>query len=262
MSEPEPIARNRFLRGLRSRRRQLGLWASLGSVNAVEVLACAAPDWILFDLEHTASTMCDAVNACRVCENYGVELLVRPPSSGAAVVKRLLDAGVRTLLLPQIRSASEAEKAIAAARYPPVGIRGVASSTRNTKWGRHRDHLRELGDEVAIILQIETAEALRELEAILHLPGLDGIFVGPADLAANLGHLGNALHPEVVQAQESIRRAAASYGLPAGVFTTQMKDALSALEAGFSFVAIAQDSEMLLRTAGAALTFLRSSTDI
>jgi 2-keto-3-deoxy-L-rhamnonate aldolase RhmA len=255
------IAPNRFLQGLHGDRRQLGLWASLGSINAVEVLACASPDWILFDLEHTASTIGDAANACRVCENCGVELLVRPPSSDPAVVKRLLDCGVRTLLLPQIRSATEAFNAITAARYPPAGIRGVASSTRNTKWGNHREHLRELGDQVAIILQIETSEAVRELEEILRLPGLDGIFVGPADLAANLGHLGDTLHAEVIEAQQSIRNAAARVGIPAGLFTTQIKDALSALQEGFSFVAVAQDAALLLSSAKAVLSALRPAAD-
>ncbi len=238
---------NRFKRGLAEARPQIGLWLSLASPTAAEVAANAGFDWLLIDMEHSPNDLGDVVHQMRATVGGSAEPVVRVPWNEPVIVKRLLDAGARSFLFPFVQSAEEARRAVAATRYPPDGIRGFAGTTRANFYGRVPDYPKRAAGEICILVQAETRKAVGEIEPIAAVEGIDGIFIGPADLAADMGHIGDTQHAEVqtaiLEAGARIKRA----GKAPGFLSLREDETRKVLAAGFVFVAVGTDVSLLAR---------------
>lgn len=225
-----------------------GMWQALANNYTADICARAGYDWLLFDGEHSPNTAQTLLAQLQAVAPHPVEPIARVPSADPVAIKQYLDLGFTTLLVPMIDSADEAAKAVAATRYPPHGIRGVASATaRATAFGLDSTYLGEVADRVTVIVQIESRAALDDIDAIAATKGVDALFIGPADLSASLGHLGNPGHAEV---QEAIRHAKAridAAGKPAGIFALSPEDARARANQGFAFISIATDIGLLLQ---------------
>ena len=189
------LPRNRFKAALAEGRPQIGLWVSLIDGLAAEAVAGAGFDWLLLDTEHSPGHEASVLAQLQALAPYPLTPIVRPVTNDTALIKRFLDIGVQTLLIPYVQSAAEAEAAVAAMRYPPRGVRGVSTLTRATGYGRVSDYLRRAEEELCLLVQIETRAGLDALEAIAAVDGVDGLFIGPSDLSASLGHLGDPATP-------------------------------------------------------------------
>lgn len=241
-----------------------GLWLSLASADAAEALAHAGFDWLCIDMEHAPNDTADVTAQLRAiaAAHLPSEPVVRVPAREPWLVKRVLDAGARTVMFPNIDSAEAAAHAVRLTRYPsadtPDGLRGVAGVVRASAFGARRDYLQTANAQIATIVQIESARALDELDEIAATPGVDCLFVGPSDLAASLGYLGDTRHPEVQGALERVLDAARKAGVAAGIFALDVAGARQYREAGFGFISLAVDVVWLVRAARAALQEARS----
>ncbi|AWN45628.1 4-hydroxy-2-oxoheptanedioate aldolase [Methylobacterium terrae] len=238
---------NRFKRALREGRQQIGLWCSLPGSYAAEAVAGSGYDWLLFDTEHSPGDPLTVLPQLQAVVPYGVSAVVRPAANDAVLIKRFLDLGAQTLLIPTVQDEHEARAAVAATRYPPEGVRGVSGLTRATRFGRVADYAGRAAEELCLLVQVETQAALDRLEAICAVEGVDGVFVGPADLAASLGHAGEPGHPEVVAAVEDAVRRIRAAGKPAGILTPDPAFAKTCIAIGTTFTAVAIDVGVLAR---------------
>ena len=245
------IPKNAFKRALAQGRRPIGFWLSLGSPAVAELVAGAGYDWVLVDTEHAPNELPDVIDQLRALEGGTAAAVVRPAWNDPVLVKRLLDAGAQSLLVPFVRNREEAERAVAATRYPPRGIRGVATITRASRYGRVDDYIRAAEDELCVVVQLETRASLAELEAIAAVPGVDALFVGPSDLAADLGHRGDPRHPEVQAVIADACGRCARLGKPLGTFAPIEDDARRYLDMGVRFAAVGADAVVLRRGADA-----------
>src|SRR6266581_356851 len=211
------VPANPFKQAIREGRPQIGLWSSLCSNLATEVLAGAGFDWILLDTEHAPNELPMVFGQLQALVGGTAAPVVRPAWNDMVLMKRLLDIGVQNFLVPYVQTPEEARAAVAATRYPPEGIRGVAVTHRANRYGRVKDYFRRANEEICLILQIETRLALQNLEAIAAVEGVDALFIGPSDLAAAFGHLGDYGHAEVRSAIEDafkrIRKASKAPGI-------------------------------------------------
>ncbi|MDO4263821.1 MAG: HpcH/HpaI aldolase/citrate lyase family protein [Deinococcus sp.] len=233
---------------------QYGYWLALAHPYAAEAAAGAGYDWLVIDAEHAPNTVPSVLAQLQALAPYPGEAVVRPVSGDRALIKQLLDIGARTLLVPMVDTAEQAADVVAATRYPPAGVRGVASAlVRASRWGSREGYLTRAEEELCVLVQVETALALQNLDAIAATEGVDGVFVGPADLSASLGRLGQPNHPEVQaaiwDAAERIRAA----GKAAGILAVNEADARRYLEWGYTFVAVGVDVMSLTQGARAAL---------
>ena len=243
---------NRFKAALRDGRPQIGVWNSLGGPTACEVLASRGFDWVVVDTEHAPVDVMDVLPALQTIAGYpGVSAVVRPAIGDWVVIKRLLDLGAQTLLVPYVQSAEEAEDLVRAMRYPPRGVRGVAGQSRASRFGLVEGYARDADEELCLIVQVETRPALDALEAIATVEGVDGVFIGPSDLAASLGHPGEPMHPEVVAAIEGAIERLKAVGVPAGILTLNGDFARRCMELGAAFTAVATDVGLLVSAATA-----------
>ena len=242
---------NGFKRALAARKPQIGFWCTLPGGYAAEVLAGAGFDWLLFDTEHSPADPITVLPQLQAAAPYDVASVVRTAWNDTVLIKRFLDIGAQTLLVPYVQSAAEARAAVAATRFPPRGVRGVSGSNRATRFGRVTGYATRADEELCLLVQVETAEAVAEIEAIAAVEGVDGIFVGPNDLAASLGHPGDLGHPEVVAAVEGAITRVVRTGKPAGTLTIDRAVARRALELGAGFVAVGLDAALLARGAEA-----------
>jgi 4-hydroxy-2-oxoheptanedioate aldolase len=240
---------NAFKRALAEGRTQIGLWTSLGTGTAAEILSGAGFDWLLIDTEHSPTELPMVLDQLRAIEGSGVTPIVRPAWNDAVIIKRLLDLGVQSLLVPYVQSAEEARRAVAATRYPPQGFRGVAVVHRANRYGRVKDYHVQANREMCVLVQIETRRALAELEAIAAVDGVDGLFIGPSDLAGDLGYLGNNRHPEAVAVFADACARARKAGKPIGILAPVEEDARRYLEMGFTYVAVGSDIGVLRNAA-------------
>ncbi|WP_305969684.1 MULTISPECIES: HpcH/HpaI aldolase/citrate lyase family protein [unclassified Mameliella] len=237
------LKKNTFKAGLQEGRLQHGIWCCMTDPLAAEMMAACGYDWMLFDCEHSPMDPIRVLPMLQAVAPYPVSALARPASLNAPEMKRLLDIGAQTLIIPYVQNAEEAAEAAAAVAYPPAGIRGVAGMTRASKFGRIADYHATSRDELCLIVQVETVEAMGQIEAIATVPGIDGIFVGPADLAASMGFPGKPAHPEVQAAViDGIKRIRAA-GKPAGTLITDPAFGQKAIDAGVAF--IAQDLDLV-----------------
>jgi 2,4-dihydroxyhept-2-enedioate aldolase (EC 4.1.2.-) len=228
---------NTFKRALREGRLQRGIWCTLSDTLAAEMLAGCGFDWLMFDTEHSALDPIAVLPLLQAVAPYPVTPIVRPGALNPPEIKKLLDLGAQTLLVPMIHDAAAAALAVAAVTYPPEGIRGVSGMTRASRFARVPAYHRRAREEICLIVQVESVEALGNIEAIAAVPGIDAIFVGPADLAASFGFPGEPSHPEVTAAVlDAIRRIAAA-GLPAGILTSDNAVYDAAIAAGARFAA-------------------------
>ena len=245
------LPRNAFKRALGEGRLQLGLWCSLLGGYSAEIIAGSGFDWLLLDTEHSPGDPGTVLGQLQAVAPYPVTPIVRPPSNDAVAIKRFLDIGAQTLLVPFVQTPEEAEAAVRAVTYPPQGIRGVSGITRATRFGRIPDYGRRAADELCLLVQVETAEALGNLEAIASVPGVDGVFIGPADLGASLGYIGEPSHPKVMKAVADAIRRIKACGKPAGILTSDAAFAQNCIDQGALFVAVGVDAALLARSSEA-----------
>ncbi|TAL81187.1 MAG: 4-hydroxy-2-oxoheptanedioate aldolase [Candidimonas sp.] len=242
------ILTNTFKRRLRQGQPQIGLWLALAHPITAEICAGAGFDWLLIDGEHAPNTLQTMLPQLQAIAPYPVAPVVRPSWNDPVQIKQLLELGAQTLLIPMVQSGAEAAAAVAAVRYPPQGVRGVGSSlARSSRWNRITDYLQRANDEICVLIQIETPQGVAALDDILACGGVDGVFIGPADLSANMGHLGNPEHPDVVKLiDDAITRIARS-GKAAGILHSDIAKARHFLDLGATFVAVGVDSSVLAR---------------
>ena len=238
--------RNEFKKALHARRPQIGLWMSLANAYTAEICATAGFDWLLIDGEHGPNDVRSMLAQLQAVAAYPGHAVVRAVSDDVALVKQLLDIGAQTLLVPMIDTAEQARRMVGATRYAPEGVRGVGSFiARVSRWGEREDYLAHANEEVCLLVQVESQTGLDNLDAICAVDCVDGVFIGPADLAASLGHRGNPGHPEVLAAiDEAIRRIVAS-GKAAGILSTDAALARHYLALGATFVAVGMDVRLL-----------------
>lgn len=224
----------------------LGLWQALANPYTAEISAGAGYDWLLFDGEHAPNTPQTLVAQLQAVSAFPVHPIARPPVGEAAVIKQYLDIGFETLLVPMVDSAAQAQALVAATRFPPRGVRGVASATsRASGFGANTSYLAQAHERTALICQIETRAGLAALEEIAAVDGVDALFIGPSDLAASLGHLGNPRYPDVQMAIANALEIIRAAGKPAGIFALDADDARARIAQGFSFVSIGTDIGVL-----------------
>ncbi len=241
------LPRNEFKHAIRAGKQQVGLWVSLANAYSAEIVAGSGFDWLLLDGEHSPNDPATIVSQLQAVEPYPVSAIVRPAWNDKVLIKRYLDIGAQSLLIPYVQNANEAAEAVAAIRYPTRGVRGVAGVTRASRFGRVADYAKRAEEELCLLVQIETREGLESLEAIAKTDGVDGVFIGPADLAAALGHLGNQQHPEVQSAiQDAIKRIR-GLGKPAGILATDEASTRRYIEWGTTFTAVGLDAMVLAR---------------
>ncbi len=238
---------NAFKRGLAARRHQLGLWCSLPGAYAAEIVAGSGFDWLMFDTEHSPGDPITVLAQLQAAAPYPVSAVVRPAFNDTVLIKRFLDIGAQTLLIPFVQDEHEAAAAVAAMRYPPEGVRGVSSVSRATGFGRVADYGRKAAAELCLLVQVETVEAVERLEKIAAVPGVDGIFIGPGDLGASMGYVGQPGHPAVKAMIEDIIRRLAACGMPSGILTPDTAFAKHCIELGTSFTAVGMDAGILAR---------------
>lgn len=229
----------------------LGTWVMSASPLVAEAIGHAGFDWAVLDMEHSPLELPGVVQMLQALATTKLVPIVRLPANDAVLFKRLLDAGASTLMVPFVQSAAEARRAVAATRYPPLGMRGVAGMSRATRYGTLRLDTQAADAGVALILQLETPQALDALEEIAAVEGVDALFIGPADLAAALGHLGNPRHREVQAAIDGAIGRIAATGKASGIFALDADDAMVRLADGVCFVSIGTDIGLLARGAEA-----------
>jgi 4-hydroxy-2-oxoheptanedioate aldolase len=238
---------NKFKHSLVAGRQQIGLWVSLASAYSAELVAGSGFDWLLIDTEHSPNEVDTTLAQLQAAAAWPVSAVVRPAWNDKVLVKRHLDIGAQTLLIPYVQSEEEARAAVEAVRFPPRGVRGVAGMTRATRFGRVDDYAKRADRELCLLVQVETRAGLDALEAITRCDGVDGVFIGPADLAAGLGHLGEIAHPEVQSAiRDGIARIRAC-GKGAGILATDEPSARRYIEWGTTFTAVGMDAMILAR---------------
>ncbi len=238
---------NSFKQALREGRPQIGLWSSLCSNLTMEIIAGSGFDWLLIDTEHAPNELPAVFNHLQSCVGGTAAPVVRIAWNDAILFKRFLDIGTQNFLVPWVQNADEARAAARAVRYPPQGIRGVAVTHRANKWGRVTDYYQRANDEVCVLVQLETRAALSQIEAIGAVEGVDGLFIGPSDLAADMGHLGNNRHPDVKALIEEALPRILKTGKAAGILAPVEEDAKHWLKLGFSYVAVGSDLGVLAR---------------
>ena len=250
---------NRFKQALKDGQQQIGLWNSIPGPLVAEALAGCGFDWVVIDTEHAPTDVPDVLGMLQAMAPYPVSAVVRPAANDPVLIKRLLDFGAQTLILPYIQSAEEAQAAVAAVRYAPRGMRGVAGLTRASRFGAVPDYTRRADAEICLILQVETALALSRIEEIAATDGVDGLFIGPADLAASMGHPGALDHPAVKAAiKDAIRRITAT-GKPAGILTSDAAFARACMGWGTRFTAVGMDIGLMLQAARGLAASYRSA---
>ncbi|WP_019546581.1 aldolase/citrate lyase family protein [Streptomyces sulphureus] len=242
------MATSRWAELLTGDRPQIGMWLAAGSPYCAEICAGSGLDWFLLDQEHAPNDLHSTLAQLQALAPYPPEVVVRPVDGEPAKIKQLLDIGVRNLMVPMVENARQAEVSVAATRYPPHGIRGVGSAlARASRWNRRAGYLAEADAELTLTVQIESPEAVGRLKEIASVEGVDAVFLGPADLAAAMGHLGEPEHPEVVATIERALGTIVSCGKPAGVNAFNETYARRYLAAGARFVLVGADVTLLAR---------------
>jgi len=232
---------NSFRADLRAGKRLIGCWCSLANPITTEVLGVAGFDWILLDGEHSPNDVITFIPQLMALKDSVSAPVVRPSWNNPVELKRLLDGGFYNFLIPFIESADEARRAVAATRYPPQGFRGVSVAQRSNRYGTVAGYFEGVNEQICVMVQIESGKGVAAAAEIAAVDGVDGLFVGPSDLAAGLGHLGNANHPEVQDAMARIFAAAKAAGKPVGILAGVEADARRYLAQGATFVAVGSD---------------------
>ena len=252
------LPQNPFKRALKAGKPQIGLWSSRSSNYTVEVIAGAGFDWLLLDQEHSPNDLESVLSQLQAAAAYKSHPVVRVPWNDMVTIKRMLDAGAQSLLIPYVCTAEEAKAAVAYTRYPPAGVRGVAGTTRATHFGRVKDYGKRAHEEICVLVQVETEEAMQNIEAICAVDGVDGVFIGPADLHASMGYIGETSNPKVLPLIEDAMRRIRKAGKAAGYLTPLEADARRMIAAGTNFCAVGADVGILARGAEALCAKFKS----
>jgi 4-hydroxy-2-oxoheptanedioate aldolase len=242
---------NAFKHALAGGKIQIGLWSSLASNIAAEIISDSGFDWILLDTEHSPNEIPGLLGQLQAVQRSSATPIIRPAWNDAVLAKRCLDIGAQTLLFPYVQNADEATRAVQSTRYPPVGIRGVAAAARASRYGRVPGYLGKANSEICVLVQVETRSALDQLEAIAKVEGIDGVFIGPSDLAASLDHIGNPQHADVQAAIKDAVDRLKKLGKPAGILTGNEEEARRYIDWGYLFVAVGADVGLLAKNADA-----------
>ena len=252
------IPANHFKRALKAGKPQIGLWCSLSSHYAIELVAGSGFDWLLLDTEHSPNDLESVLTQLQAAAAYPTHPVVRVPWNDMVTIKRFLDIGAQSILIPYVQNEQEAKNAVAYTRYPPAGVRGVAGGTRATRFGRVKDYARRAAEEICVLVQVENQAGLDNLEKIAAVEGVDGVFIGPADLHASLGYPGETANPKVMPIIDDAIRRIRKAGKAPGILTGVEADARRWLDCGGQFVAVGVDTGVLAReTEKLAVKFAR-----
>jgi 4-hydroxy-2-oxoheptanedioate aldolase len=239
---------NAFKQALREPGARIGLWLGLADPYAAELCATAGFDWLLIDGEHGPNDLRSMLGALQAVAPYPAHPVLRIPHGDTALIKQVLEIGATTLLVPMVESAAQARELVRATRYPPYGIRGVGSGlARSSRWNAFPRYLHEADDGICLLVQVETASALAQLDDIAAVDGVDGVFIGPADLSASMGHLGNPGHPDVRQAIDGAIGRILAAGKAPGILAVDEALARHYLALGARFVAVGVETTLLAR---------------
>ncbi|MEO7493328.1 MAG: HpcH/HpaI aldolase/citrate lyase family protein [Massilia sp.] len=244
---------NKFKERLRAGDQMIGIWSMLAHTSVLEVITQTPYDWVLVDTEHSPNELPMVIEQLRSVKQSGMPSLVRASHNNTVEIKRLLDAGVQTVVVPMVDNEAQARQAVAAVRYPPQGVRGVSLATRANNYGTEAGYLANANEQVCLLVQIETLEAVDNLEKIAAIDGIDGLFIGPSDLAAAMGHLGNFKHPEVQAAIMDVLARSHAAGKPIGILMADPQLSEAYIRAGFDYVAVITDIGLLRQGADATL---------
>ena len=245
------MPRNTFKHAIAKGQLQIGLWCSLCSNITAEIVAHSGYDWLLLDTEHSPNEVPDVLSQLQAVQTGTASAIVRPAWNDMVLIKRFLDIGAQTLLIPFVQTPEEARAAVAATRYPPSGIRGITGSGRASRYGRVKDYLKNASSEICLLVQVETKSALDQIEKIASVEGIDGVFIGPNDLSASFGHLGNWGHADVQAALKDAAVRLKKIGKAAGILTPNEEEAKRFIEWGYTFVAVGSDLGLLAKNADA-----------
>jgi 4-hydroxy-2-oxoheptanedioate aldolase len=249
---------NPFKQALKEGRTQYGLWVSLLGPLNTEICAAAGFDWLLLDGEHTPNDPLNLLQQSQVVAAYPqTHAIARVPMGhgfvGQALIKQYLDVGIQTLLVPMVDTAEQARELVRFMRYPPGGIRGMAAM-RASGWGRNPDYAKEANDQVCLLVQAETRKGIENLDEIAAVDGVDGVFIGPADLSAAFGHVGDPWHPEMEKIIADAFRRIRQAGKAVGILTMEEARAKQHVEMGATFIAVGTDSSLMVKGTNALVT--------
>ena len=230
----------------------LGSWITIPNPEVVEILSMNNFDWFLFDMEHAPITVAQLENLLRA-KSESVTSVVRVPRNELVYVKQALDVGSYGVMIPMVSSFKEASDAVSYAKYPPLGVRGTGARRASSYFTKHDEYLKTANAETAVIVQIETSDAVNKFESIISTEGVDGWFVGPNDLAASLGHLGEPSSPVVLDAMNKMLKISEKIGKPGGTLSFNVKQAKSLIEKGFRIMAISSDDFLLYQASNELL---------
>jgi len=253
------MPRNNFKHAIAAGKLQVGLWCSLCSPVATEIVSHSGYDWLLLDTEHSPNDLQEIIAQMQAAQSGTASCIVRPAWNDMVLIKRYLDIGAQTLLLPFVQTPEEAKRAVEWTRYPPNGVRGITGSGRASRYGRVKDYLKTASSEICVLVQVETREALKQIEAIASVEGIDGVFIGPNDLSASFGHIGNWAHPEVQDAILDAAQRIRKTGKAAGILTPNEEEAKKFISWGYTFVAIGADIGLLAKNADALAKRFKSA---
>ena len=248
---------NRFKRALAGPSLPLGTWLMSASSHAAEALGCLGFDFLVVDTEHVPIDARDLVALLQAIAGTPAQAVVRLAWNDPVLVKRAMDAGAQTLMFPFVQTPEEARRAVAATRYPPQGTRGFAAMHRGSRYGTVADFAQRANDEACVLVQIETPDALQRLPDIASVDGIDAIFVGPGDLAAACGHIGDIAHPDVQRHLQSAAVMCRDAGKPCGIVGADPDMVKRFVDYGYSYVAVGSDMGMMMRQAREFLDRLR-----
>lgn len=242
---------NTFRQSVRDGERLIGGWASLASPITTELLGLVGFDWLLLDAEHAPNDVLTLIPQLMALKDSSSAPFVRPPANDSVVIKRMLDAGFFNFLIPFVDSAADAQRAVAATRYPPLGVRGVSVGQRGNRYGTVANYFDIANDNICVVVQIESRAAVEAIDEITAVDGVDAVFVGPSDLAASYGHIGNANHPEVQEAIAHVFERVKAAGKASGILAPVQADAERYLAMGSTLVAVCADMGLLRNAAQA-----------
>jgi 2-dehydro-3-deoxyglucarate aldolase len=235
----------------------LGTWLMSGTSSTAEAMGRAGFDWLLVDLEHVPLDDQDALHVLQAIAGTNACAVARLAANDPVLFKRALDLGAQTVMVPFVDSAQAARQAVSNAKYPPLGTRGFAAVHRASGYGTATDYAKRANDSVFTIIQLETPQAVAALEDIAAVPGVDALFLGPGDLSANMGHIGNLAHPEVQHVIADVARRCQAIGVPCGIVGPTPEMVSSFISSGYAFVAVASDMGMMMRQASAFIQEIR-----
>ncbi|MDW4497380.1 aldolase/citrate lyase family protein [Sulfitobacter sp. D35] len=246
------LPRNDFKARLKKGPHLVGIWNSIPGNTVTEMLAASGFDWVLIDTEHSPIETAELLPALQAVAGYpGTSAVVRPYANDTVLIKRVLDMGAQTLLLPYVQTRAEAEAAVSAMRYPPQGVRGVAGLTRSSRFGKIPGYAKRASEELCLIVQAETVQAIENLEAIATVDGVDAVFIGPSDLSASMGYPGEPDHPEVQAKMEGAYATLKSLDVPFGILSLNEEVCARAMAQGAAFTAVGVDAALLGRSVDA-----------